>query len=248
MLSISSAGSWPLRWRSRCASTTSHAHSRCPHPRQAVARAHSEPLGIDNLRGTYDAALMAACLARSNVTRLRSQTAGRSRSASARCARRGCAASWSSRDLLPLFVFVAARIASLHPDKLPEHRPVTVEQRVFLIRRRWHAPAKSLTAGHCVRIPAACRVAARRLRRLDLLLCMSLGQRGQREERHRQHAHFALLHNRAVVGLGDKAGTSAPRRHTVKAAAYSSQKCARRADFPYLALGHAYPLACRAGG
>jgi hypothetical protein len=119
--------------------------------------------------------------------------------------------------LLPLLVFVAARIASLHPDKLLERRCVAVQQRVYLVRRLWHAPAKSLTAGDCVRIPIACHIAARRVRLFDLLLCMSLGQRGQREERHQQHAHFALLRNRAVAGLG-RAETSAPRRHTIEAA------------------------------
>src|SRR5262249_36166641 len=93
-----------------------------------------------------------------------------------------------------------------HPDKLLERRRVTAEQRVFLVRRRWHAPAKSLTAGHCVRIPAAYRIAARRLRRLDLLLCVSLGQRGQREEHHRQHAHLALL--RQQIGSAENRSAS----------------------------------------
>src|ERR1700747_741876 len=69
------------------------------------------------------------------------------------CWRRSLPPPASSRDLLPFLEFAAARIASLHPAKLLERRPVTLEQRVFLVRRRRHAPAKRLTSGHCVRTP-----------------------------------------------------------------------------------------------
>jgi hypothetical protein len=78
--------------------------------------------------------------------------------------------------LLPFLELAAARIASLHPAKLLERRPVTLEQGVFLVRRRRHAPAKCLARGHCVRIPHADNIAAGRLRRLlDLLLCVRWG-------------------------------------------------------------------------
>ena len=72
--------------------------SRCarfPHPRPAVARALPEPLGIDNLQGAHDGALISACLVLFDSTRPRMLTAVPSRSPSARCAKWACVASWS---------------------------------------------------------------------------------------------------------------------------------------------------------
>lgn len=85
-----------------------------PSTRQKpVVEAQPDLLGIDNLRCTHGAALMAACLALNDATRLPKRTADRSRSLLAKCAKWAYAASWSTAiaAITLLFAPIARRCA-----------------------------------------------------------------------------------------------------------------------------------------